>query len=144
MAGTLTVANSSMVLRVAGLFDAPVPLQGYAADDVFSAEPATHAETMMGLDGRLSGGWVPSERAVNIVLNGDSDSNLIFEQWASAERQLRDKLIANMTLTIFAINRVYVCTKGFYRTHSSMPDARRILQPRRYTIVFESIEGMPA
>src|SRR5678816_2279150 len=126
MAGTLTVANSSMVLRIADLFDTGIALQGYAADEVFSAEPATHIETMMGIDGRLSGGWVPSERTVNISLNGDSDSNFIFEEWAGAQRQRRDAMIATLIVTIFSINRVYTCTYGFLRTYSSLPDARRI------------------
>lgn len=144
MAGTLTVANSSIVLAVSGLFDSPVPLQGYAADEVFSAEPVTTVETMMGLDRRMSGGWVPAERPVNITLMGDSDSNFVFEEWVAAEEDLRDKLIATLIIGIFAISRVYTCRKGFLRTSVSFPDARRILQPRRYTIVFESIVGQPA
>jgi len=144
MAGTLTVANSSMVLVVADLFPSGVPLQGYAADEVFSAEPATHIETMMGVDGRLSGGWVPSERTVNLSLMGDSDSNFVFEEWAGAQRQRRDALIATLIVTVFAINRVYTCTYGFLRTYSSLPDGRRILQPRRYAITFQAIDGAPA
>lgn len=144
MAGTLTVANSSMVLRIADLFSTGVPLQGYAADEVFSAEPAVHIETMMGVDGRLSGGWVPAERTVSISLMGDSDSNIIFEEWAGAQKQRRDAMLGTLIVTIFAINRVYTCTYGFLRNYSSLPDARRVLQPRRYSITFQSIDGAPA
>lgn len=144
MAGTLTVANSSIVLSVETIFPAPVPLTGYAADDIFSIEQATHIETSMGLDNRLSAGWVPAERVVSISLQGDSDSNRLFEQWNSSQVLLRDALTATLIITIFGINRVYICNKGFLRNFSPMPDARRILQPRRYTMVFESVEGQPA
>lgn len=144
MAGTLTVANSSIVLVVADLFPSGVAIQGYSTDEVFSAEPATHIETMMGVDGRLSGGWVPSERTVNITLMGDSDSNFIFEEWGGAQKQRRDAMLSTLIVTVFAISRVYTCTYGFLRTYSSMPDGRRILQPRRYSITFQSIDGAPA
>lgn len=143
MAGTLTVANSSMVLTVAGLFDAPVILQDYSADEVFSTEPSTHIETMMGLRGNLSGGWVPAERVVNITIMGDGATNFVFEEWDAAQRQLRDALVCGLIVTIFSISRVYTCTKGFLRTYNPIPDGRRILQQRRYTMVFESIDGAP-
>ena len=86
---------------------------------------------------------MPAERPVNITLMGDSDSTFLFEEWVLAEEQVRDKLIATMFISIFAISRVYTCSKGFLRSSTSMPDARRILQPRRFTIVFETITGNP-
>ncbi len=68
------------------IFAAPVRIQGYSADNVTTAADVTNSETPMGVDGRLSAGWVPAIIVQNITLQGDSESNDLFENWAAAER----------------------------------------------------------
>ena len=42
---TLTSANSVLIIGVAGLFNAPQQIQGFATDDIFSIEDVDTVET---------------------------------------------------------------------------------------------------
>jgi hypothetical protein len=140
---TLTVANSVYLLVIADLFPVPQQLQGYAADDVFSTEAVDSVETQMGVDGNLSGGWVPTPKRQTIVLQADSVSSLMFDAWQQAQEAVRDAFIANAIIRLPSLGRSYVCTKGFLTQYMPIPDARRILQPRRFQITWQSILGAP-
>lgn len=140
---TLTSANSVLLLSVTDLFTAGVRLQGYSTDDIFSSDVVTTIETAMGLDGLLSGGFVPAPRVVSITLQGNSLSNYVFEEWQANQEQAQDAFIATLLVELPAISRGYTCRKGMLTSYSSLPDGRRILQPRRYSITFEGITGAP-
>ena len=56
MAGTITGASAVIMLSVPGLFSTPQQLQGFATDDIFDTAAIASAETLMGVDGNLSGG----------------------------------------------------------------------------------------
>jgi hypothetical protein len=140
---TLTAANAVIMLAVSSLFDVPQQLQGFAADDVFTTEVTTPVETLMGVDGVLSGGWVATPKVQTISLQSDSLSNLIFEQWYNSQEQARETFIANANVTLMAVNQTYILLRGFLTGYPPMPDARRILQPRRYRITWGSIIGTP-
>jgi hypothetical protein len=144
MAGaTLTVANSVIMLVVADLFPIPQQLQGYSADNVFSTEAVTSVETQMGVDGILSAGWVPAPRPQTFELQADSVSSRMFDAWYQAEQVARDAFIANGVIRLPSIGLSYICTRGFLTSHMAIPDARRILQPRRFTITWQSILSAP-
>jgi hypothetical protein len=140
---TLTAANAVIMLAVSSLFDVPQQLQGFAADDVFTTDSTAPVETLMGVDGVLSGGWVATPKVQTISLQSDSLSNLIFEQWYNSQEQARETFIANANITLMAVNQTYVLLRGFLTGYPPMPDARRILQPRRYRITWGSIIGTP-
>lgn len=140
---TLTVANSVIMLVIPDLFPIPQQLQGYAADDVFSTEPITSIETVMGVDGLLSGGWVPTPKIQNYVLQADSVSSLMFDAWQQAQEAIQDAYIANGFIRLPSLGRVYTLTKGFMTSNMLMSDARKILQPRRFQITWESVLGAP-
>ena len=55
---TITAANSVLLLSVASLFDVPQRIQGFSADNITNTDNLNNAETLMGVDGRLSAGWV--------------------------------------------------------------------------------------
>ena len=56
---TLTSANSAFSLQIANLYPVPQSIQGYAADDAFAVDDVEPVETVMGVDGKLSGGYTP-------------------------------------------------------------------------------------
>lgn len=144
MAGkTITAANSIILLSVEGLYDVAQQLQGFAADDVFDTEAMTTAETTMGVDGRLSGGFAFVPVRMNIALQADSDSNLLFENWMAAEMKAQEVFIANAQVQLPAIQRKYVLTRGFLTSHPPTPAARKVLQSRRYQITWERISPAP-
>ena len=140
---TITAANAVFMLAVIDLFDAPQQLQGFAADDVFSHALVAPVETLMGVDGILSGGWTPQPKVQTIALQADSVSNLIFDTWYNAQEQAREVYIATAHVTLPSIQKTYTCVQGFLTNYPPMTDARRILQPRRFTITWQSIVGAP-
>ena len=140
---TLTVANSVYLLVIADLFPIPQQLQGYSADDVFSTEAVDSVETVMGIDGQLSAGWMPTPKKQTIVLQADSVSSLMFDAWQATQESERDALVANAFISLPSLGRIFTCTKGFLTSYMPMPDARKILQPRRFQITWQSIIGAP-
>lgn len=140
---TLTVANSVYMLVIPDLFPIPQQLQGYAADDVFSTEAVDSVEVVMGVDGNLSAGWMPTPKKQTITLQADSVSSLMFDAWQQSQEAVRDAYIADAFITLPSLGRIYTCTHGFLTSYMPMPDARRILQPRRFQITWGSILGAP-
>lgn len=139
MARSLTAANAVLTLAVAGLFNTPRLIQGFATDDVFDTENVQSVETMMGVDGRLSAGWVPQPIVMNIMLQADSASIDFFERWYAAQQTGREVYIANGSILLRAVNRQYAMTRGFLTAHPVTPSAKKTLQPRRFTITWESV-----
>lgn len=139
MAKTLTTANSALALSVLGLFNSPQNIQGYATDDSFAADDVSAVETAMGVDGYLSGGFTPVPTVLNINLQADSLSNDFFDTWINAQLQARELYICNGSILLTGIGKKYALTKGFLTTHSPMAGSKKILQPRKFTITFESV-----
>lgn len=141
---SLTVANSVLMLSVAGLYDSPQQLQGYAADNVFDSDAVNPAETQMGVDGKFSAGWIPVATPVGVTLQADSASNDLFENWEAAQNQTRSVFFANMLVVLPATGRKYTCTKGVLTQIPKLPTGQKTLQPRKYQITFESVQPAAA
>lgn len=143
MAGTLTAANSVILLSVANLYDVPQQLQGFAADDVFDTGSVTPTETSMGVDGKLSGGFVFNPIVMNVSLQADSDSNIFFENWIAAMVKARETYIATGQVALPSVQRKYAMVRGFLTSHPPTAPVRKTLQPRRYTITWEQVTPAP-
>lgn len=141
---TLTSANSSFALAVDPVFPAPQLLQGYATDDTFTTEANQQIETLMGVDGNLSGGFVFNAYVMSITLQADSDSNDLFDAWAAYQRATKQVAIASATIALPSVTKKYICTKGYFTSNAPIPDAKKILQPRRFQITWQNIVGVPA
>jgi len=141
---TLTSANAVLTLGVKGLFDTPRRLQGFSADDVTDVDPLTNGEATMGVDGRLSAGYVFNPQNQAIVLQADSVSNDFFDQWQAAERLAREKYEAFGTILLPSTNKRYVLTRGFLMQVSIVPGIRKTLQSRRFQLTWEKVEPGPA
>lgn len=140
---TITSANSVLMLGIAGLFNVPIQIQGYSADDAFAIEDVDMAETMIGVDGKLSAGWVPAIKSLEITLQADSPSNDFFDAWIAAETTSREKYESNGTILLTGTGRLYAMTVGYLRKGNVMPQAKKVLQPRKFTIEFQDISRAP-
>lgn len=140
---TLTSANAVLMIGAIGLYDAPRQIQGFSADDVTDMDPLTLGETSMGVDGRLSAGFVFNAIMQNITLQADSQSNDVFENIIAAEKQKREKFVLFGSVLIRATERRYTMTRGFITSVSVMPALRKTLQPRRYTLTWQKVEPGP-
>lgn len=141
MAGgkTLTAANSVLMLSIAGLFDVPQQLQGFAVDDVYDVDAIDSAEIAMGVDGNMSAGWVPKEIRQGVTLQADSDSIVIFEAWYGSQQAARELYFATGSIYLPAVKRKYAMTKGVLQNYMPIASAKKILQPRKFILVWESI-----
>lgn len=136
---TLTTANSVFALSIAGIYDTPQTLKGYAADDAFSAGEVTPGEALMGVDGIMSYGYTPYPIEMNISLQADSPSIAIFDNWIKTQNQVREAYAANAEIVLPSTGAKYTLTKGVLTKGKPLPDAKKVLQPVSYTITWESI-----
>ncbi len=140
---TLTAANSILTLAIAGLYPVPQLIQGYATDDAFAFPDVKPGEAMMGVDGKLSGGFLPYPTEQDITLQADSASNVIFDDWLAAQNAAKEIYIANAIVIYPAISKQFTFTKGILTMTSPLATAKKLLQPRRYHITWESCSPAP-
>lgn len=141
---TITAANAVLTLGVINLFNTPRTIRGFSADDVTEIEPLTNGETTMGVDGRLSAGFVFNPVPQGITLQADSQSNDFFDQWQQAERQAREKYEAFGSILLLATGTRYTLTRGFITQVSIMPAIRKTLQARKFMITWEKVIASPS
>lgn len=140
---TITSANAIFTLAIAGLYSTPQQLQGFAADDVSDTDPLQAAETLMGVDGHLSGGFVFVAVEQSIVLQADSPSIDIFDNWWGSQQAIKDLYRANGVLILSGISRKWAMNNGILKTFPPVPNVKKILQPRKFMITWESIQVAP-
>lgn len=140
---TITAANAIVMIGVTGLYDTPRRLQGFSADNIADIDSVSSLESQMGVDGRLSGGFVFNSVNQNITLQADSESNDFFDNWRQAEAQRREKYVAFGSILLRATGRRFVMARGFLGAVSLMPAINKTLQPRRFSMTWESVTSGP-
>lgn len=134
---TITSANSALSLNVPGVFPIPVPIEGYSTDDAFDTENKTPTETLMGVDGNLSGGYTPQPTKLKIVLQADSPSIAYFDQWYAAMDAAKEAYPASATLIATSLGKKWGFTQGFLTGYMPAPPGKKVLMPQTYEITFE-------
>lgn len=140
---SITAANAVVTLSVAGVFSSPVQLKGFSADDIFDVDQIKAVETSMGVDGILSGGFVFNEVVQNIMLQSDSPSCFLFDQWAQAQLAQKDVFTANGNTLLLGIKTSFAQTKGFLTDYPPIPSVGKTIKPRKYTIRWERVAPAP-
>jgi len=138
---TITSANSSFALIVPGVYSAPQSIQGYATDDAFTAEAVEKVEAMMGIDGKLSAGYIFNPYKMTITLQADSASLALFTNWQLAQDAVREVIAASATIIIPSIGFKYAMSNGYLTRFQAMPEAKKTLGPPKYEITWEKIIG---
>lgn len=139
---TITAANASIALGVTNYFPVAQQIQGFAAEDIFDSEMVEPAEAHMGVDGKLSAGMVNVPIPWTLSLQADSTSITFFEAWYAAQKALQDVYFA-FGIVNLADGRVYEMNRGVLTGYTSLPDAKKYLQPRKFRILWESIIAVP-
>jgi len=138
---TITSANSAFSIAVLNLYDSPQNVQGYAADDAFSAEAVEMAEIVMGVDGHMSGGFIFNPTNLKIAIMPDSPSLPIFENWMTAQRTAREVYYANATIIVPSINRKYSLINGILKSGNKIVNAKKVLEAVSFVIAWEQVIG---
>lgn len=141
---SITSANAVFLLGVTGLFSVPQQLQRFAADDVFSTESIKRIETIMGVDGYLSAGFVNVEVKMNVMLQADSPSGFLFDQWDAAQQAAGEAYEANGTIILPSIGKKWTMTRGFLTGYKPIPDAKKVMQPRTFELTWNLLSSSPS
>ncbi len=136
----ITSANSVMAIGVIGLFDTPQALDGFGADDAYSIDSVEVTESMMGVDGIMSTGWIPQIKTQHINLQADSPSNTFFEAWYAAQEQARNPYFAFATIIQDSVGRVYSLKNGVLCGYTPIADAKKVLAPRKFSIKWNYVD----
>lgn len=136
---TITSANSVFTLVVAGLFPAPVQLRGYASDKAFTTEAVDLAEVQMGVDGRMTAGFVHNPVKQTITLQADSPSKDIFTAVIQAMKTAREVFYISGSISLPSTGESFALTRGILTNAKQIPDAQKVLQPVDYVITWESV-----
>jgi hypothetical protein len=136
MALKITSANSVYMLAIESVFPTPQQIQGFGVDEAFDTEAAAAAEVQLGVDGFAASGWTPRLTTQTITLLAASESFRIFEDWLAAMDQAREVLYATGIIEIPSIGRKYFLPQGTLTNFPAMPNAKRVLQQRQFTIVW--------
>ncbi len=140
---TLTSANSVFTLTVSPLYPVGIHIQGYATDDAFTAAEVEMVETIMGIDGRLSGGYTPYPVPLEFTLQADSDSNVVMDLIMDYQDAQREVLSCSASIMIPSLGMVYVFNNGFFKKGSTMSSAKKVMQPRRFGLEFNNVLRTP-
>jgi hypothetical protein len=125
------------------LFNNPVQLSGFAADDIFTIGPLPSTEVLMGVDGVMSAGFVFVVIKQMIALQADSASNAIFDAWWNAMITSKDAWLAQGIVKMTTIQSKWILTNGALTQYHPIPDAKKLLQPRRHEITWQLVQIAP-
>jgi hypothetical protein len=144
MSTDLTDINSRLILSVPDVFAVPQIIQGYATDDAFASEEIDTAEVVLGVDGIMSSGYIPYIVPMLITLQANSASiPNTMEAWRSANAAAQSNYLGSVVLMIPSIGLQYQLVNGVLQRVTPFPQAKRILQPVRYRISFQSYSALP-
>ena len=136
---TITSANSILTMVVPGLFPVPVSIQGYASDDAFMLDALDLAEVSMGVDGKMSAGYVPKEVKQTITLQADSESKDFFAILTQAVKTAREVFYMSATLSLPSTGEAFTFTRGILTSVEQAPTGKKMLQPQKFVITWESV-----
>ncbi len=140
---SITSSNAIIMITVPGLFDSPQQLQGFSADDIFDTPAINPSEISLGLDGRLSAGWVPVAVTQSYTLQADSPSIALFEGIYNAQQSVRDIYRLSGITTLSAIGVSYNQIRGVLTNYTPMPSGKKMLMPRTFAITWEAVVSVP-
>jgi hypothetical protein len=135
----ITSANSTLMLGVNGLFGTAQAMEGFGSDDAYSIDVVEVTESVMGVDGKMSTGWIPQIKTMHINLQADSPLNLFFETWYAAQESARNPLFAFGVVTQDSVGKVYTMVNGVLNGYTPLADAKKVLSPRKFTIKWEQV-----
>ena len=138
---TITAATATVFLTVDGLFSSAQQIQGFGPDSAIEVDDIAPGVAEMGVDGKLSVGWVPTPKIVKLNLAADSESRNLIEDWLQAQDQQHEVMPCNLVVNIPGVGRTYTYTKGIVTGGKAQPNVGKTLGPGVTTITFESCVG---
>lgn len=136
---TITSANSVFTLVIPGLFPAPVKLEGYSTDRAWATDAIEIAETQMGVDGRMTGGFIFNPVRQTITLQADSPSRSIIDLLYQTSITAREIFYITGALALPSTRENFAMVRGVLSSWKPIPDGGRVLQPVDAVITWERV-----
>lgn len=140
---TITSANAQFLLTVVPIFPVPFQIQGFSSDAAFLFDTVDAAETVMGVDGKMSAGFTPFITPQQITLMPDSPSIALFNDVLAAQKLAKELFFFYGTIALPGIKQSFVMTKGALKRITQAPPAGKVLQPQAYQIDWEDVAPTP-
>lgn len=93
----------------------------------------------MGVDGRMTAGFVPNPVKQTITLQADSPSKDIFTAVIQAMKTAREVFYISGSISLPSTGESFALTRGILTNAKQIPDAQKVLQPVDYVITWESV-----
>jgi hypothetical protein len=138
---TITSANSVVTLTCPGVYNQPVQLQGYSAEKAWNTDMLDLAETQIGVDGRMTAGYIFKTVKQTFSLQADSPSIQIFQTIWQAMASIRDVYWLNGTIDLPATGQSYVMTRGILTAVKSITDAAKVLQAMEFVVEWQLVQA---
>lgn len=132
----ITAANAIYFITAPPLYPTPQQLQGWGVAEAFDTEQAETAEVQIGVDAFVAAGWLPRVTRQTLTFLAAAPSIDIFEQLVMAQDQLQQNFSLAGQITIIATGRKYNLPDGTLTRFPALPNARRVLDPRRFEIIW--------
>ena len=139
----ITSANAVFMLTIPSVLPIPQQIQGFAADDIFDFDDVDATDIVMGVDGILSGGMIFAPKPQNISLQADSASIALFDAWYNAQQAATAVFPAQGLVTLTSVGKSFALITGFLSRYKPVPDAKKILQPQKFRITWQSVLPVP-
>ena len=136
MAFDITSANSTLVLTVENLYPAGVKIEGFSTDNSFAMDDDTIAETHMGVDGKLTAGFTPSEKSVTLTLDAGSSSYEVLCNIYNMSKTNMTVLDTSMQITVPALGKEFSFKNGVMVTGHPLPAGEKVLGNTNWTFHF--------
>lgn len=140
---TLTSANCQLTIFALPFLPVPTIIEGFAADSAFLFDTPAVAEVVMGVDGKMSAGYLPSITRMTIQLQADSPSVRYFEDLFAAVKAARDVAWLYGSVALAGIGKSYTLTKGVMEQFTQAPPVGKILQPQTVQIAWNDVQPVP-
>lgn len=137
--GTITSASAVITLTVPGVFLAPQQLQGFSTDDIFSTEKLQSVAVEQGVDGQVAAGFMFALVKQTIMLQANSDSNDVFDQWWAFMQTAIDAFPGFGLITLPAIKKKFTMVEGSLTGYQPIPNAGKTLKAREYEITWKQM-----
>ena len=135
---TLTATDAIVSVKVDNLFPVPQIIDGFEIDNAFQLSDINIAQTVLTLDGELTGGYVPSIVDFTINVLPVSLSKQFFVDWMQASKTNQTMFKATFNITIPGEKASYILTDVILVTGKILPSVNSILQPVSYKVQVSS------
>ena len=141
MAFDITSANATLILTVENLYPAGVKIEGFSTDNSFAMDDDTIAETHMGVDGKMTAGFTPSEKSITITLDAGSPSYEVLCNIYNTSKTNMTVLETSMQITVPALGKEFSLKNGVMISGHPVPSGEKVLGHTAWTFHFGKIES---